>query len=182
MWLWGGVRCWMLDVGCWMFSDGFVRLSKVRGSRFRVRCSGTLSMLDVGCSPAPRPPASPDTRRTLPVAPLIADQRCYGECPASIRRVPARPARESSSQCRAAKVESTLCRCPALPSIITLTATATITAHAALAHLPALFVPRCHQNPILAHPRFSNEPLNQRPDPALHPHDHHRRPITAPST
>ena len=30
--------------------------------------------------------ASPDTRRTLPVAPLIADKRCYGECPASVRR------------------------------------------------------------------------------------------------
>ena len=32
--------------------------------------------------------ASPDTRRTLPVAPLIGDKRCYGECPASVRRGP----------------------------------------------------------------------------------------------
>jgi hypothetical protein len=31
---------------------------------------------------------SPDTRRTLAVAPLIAYQRCYGECPASVRRSP----------------------------------------------------------------------------------------------
>jgi len=30
--------------------------------------------------------ASPDTRRSLPVVPLIADQRYYGEVPASIRR------------------------------------------------------------------------------------------------
>jgi hypothetical protein len=30
--------------------------------------------------------APPDTRRTLPVVPLIADQRYYGECPASVRR------------------------------------------------------------------------------------------------
>jgi hypothetical protein len=29
---------------------------------------------------------SPDTRRTLAVAPLIRDKRCYGECPASVRR------------------------------------------------------------------------------------------------
>ena len=32
--------------------------------------------------------ASPDTRRTLAVAPLIGNQRCYGECPASVRRGP----------------------------------------------------------------------------------------------
>ena len=32
------------------------------------------------------PRTSPDTRRTLAVAPLIADKRCYGECPASVRR------------------------------------------------------------------------------------------------
>jgi hypothetical protein len=31
--------------------------------------------------------ASPDTRRTLAVAPLIGDKRCYGECPARLRRV-----------------------------------------------------------------------------------------------
>ena len=30
--------------------------------------------------------ASPDTRRTLAVAPLIGDKRCYGECPARRRR------------------------------------------------------------------------------------------------
>ena len=30
--------------------------------------------------------ASPDTRRTLAVAPLIGDKRCYGECPARLRR------------------------------------------------------------------------------------------------
>jgi hypothetical protein len=42
---------------------------------------------------AQRPPppahtgiASPDTRRRLPVAPLIGYQRCYGESPASVRR------------------------------------------------------------------------------------------------
>jgi hypothetical protein len=29
--------------------------------------------------------ASREPRRTLPVAPLIADKRCYGECPASVR-------------------------------------------------------------------------------------------------
>ena len=34
------------------------------------------------------PGTSPDTRRTLPVAPLIGDKRCYGECPASVRRGP----------------------------------------------------------------------------------------------
>ena len=28
---------------------------------------------------------SPDTRRILPVAPLIGDKRCYGEDPASVR-------------------------------------------------------------------------------------------------
>ena len=36
----------------------------------------------------PHPPlsgTSPDTRRTLTVSPLIADKRCYGECPASVR-------------------------------------------------------------------------------------------------
>src|ERR1035441_2383777 len=44
-------------------------------------------------SPAARRPhsptvASPDTRRSLPVAPLIADKRCYGDSPA---RLPGRP-------------------------------------------------------------------------------------------
>ena len=29
---------------------------------------------------------SPDPRRILPVAPLIADKRCYGEYPARVRR------------------------------------------------------------------------------------------------
>jgi hypothetical protein len=32
------------------------------------------------------PRDAPDPRRSLAVAPLIRDKRCYGECPASVRR------------------------------------------------------------------------------------------------
>ena len=54
--------------------------------------------------------ASPDTRRTLAVAPLIADQRCYGECPASVRRgsgeAPARPAGQARARSKEYEVGS----------------------------------------------------------------------------
>ena len=38
--------------------------------------------------PTPRPTlprASPETHRSLPVAPLIGDKRCYGEAPVCLR-------------------------------------------------------------------------------------------------
>ena len=49
-----------------------------------VECAGAT--VRAGQSHGSLAEASPDTRRTLPVAPLIADKRCYGECPASVRR------------------------------------------------------------------------------------------------
>ncbi len=39
-------------------------------------------------SPGSAPIPTPETHRSLTVAPLIADQRCYGEAPARRRRGP----------------------------------------------------------------------------------------------
>jgi hypothetical protein len=59
-------------------------------------CAAFLNCVPKKPSPwPPFPPArhpdlardAPDTRRTLAVAPLIGDKRCYGECPASVRRI-----------------------------------------------------------------------------------------------
>jgi hypothetical protein len=47
--------------------------------------AGVGQILDIGKLHANHMGASPDTHRILAVAPLIVDQRCYGEYPVSVR-------------------------------------------------------------------------------------------------